>query len=110
MQTLYFTTRNFVRTEGNLVDLADYRRRLRSCSGYDGSLEVEDTAQVWELPPLEETWEVLPGGEEVVLTTPRTRRDRRNTGFFSLSNLPELCATLAVAVTALTVLVRFLQF
>ena len=28
MQTLYYTTENFIRHTGNVVDLAEYRRRL----------------------------------------------------------------------------------
>lgn len=28
MQTIYFTTSNFIRHEGNLVDLTEYRRKL----------------------------------------------------------------------------------
>ena len=28
MQTLYYTTNNFVRHSGNIVDLSEYRRKL----------------------------------------------------------------------------------
>lgn len=28
METIYFTTSNFIRHEGNLVDLTEYRRKL----------------------------------------------------------------------------------
>jgi len=30
MQTLYYTTNNFVRHTGNLVDLSEYRRKLEA--------------------------------------------------------------------------------
>lgn len=30
MQTLYYTTNNFVRHTGNVVDLSEYRRKLES--------------------------------------------------------------------------------
>ena len=29
MQTLYYTTHNFVRRSGNVIDLCEYRRRSR---------------------------------------------------------------------------------
>lgn len=34
MQTIYFTTSNFIRHEGNLVDLTEYRRKLALAQGY----------------------------------------------------------------------------
>ena len=33
MQTIYFTTSNFIRHEGNLVDLTEYRRKLAQAQG-----------------------------------------------------------------------------
>lgn len=33
MQTIYFTTSNFIRHEGNLVDLTEYRRKLAQVQG-----------------------------------------------------------------------------
>ena len=33
MQTIYFTTSNFIRHEGNLVDLTEYRRKLALAQG-----------------------------------------------------------------------------
>lgn len=33
MQTIYFTTTNFIRHEGNLVDLTEYRRKLALAQG-----------------------------------------------------------------------------
>ena len=33
MQTVYFTTSNFIRHEGNLVDLTEYRRKLALAQG-----------------------------------------------------------------------------
>ena len=33
MQTVYYTTRNFIRSTGNVVDLAEYRRKLAQAEG-----------------------------------------------------------------------------
>lgn len=33
MQTIYFTTSNFIRHEGNLVDLTEYRSKLARAQG-----------------------------------------------------------------------------
>lgn len=33
MQTIYFTTSNFIRHEGNVVDLTEYRRKLALAQG-----------------------------------------------------------------------------
>ncbi len=34
METIYFTTSNFIRHEGNLVDLTEYRRKLSLAQGH----------------------------------------------------------------------------
>ena len=78
MQTMYYTTRNFIRHEGNVVDLSEYRRKLEACSGF------EAVPSAWE--------------EE-------ERPARREA--FSLLRLPDLCATLAIVVMAATVVARF---
>ncbi len=33
METIYFTTSNFIRHEGNMVDLTEYRRKLSLAQG-----------------------------------------------------------------------------
>ena len=33
MQTVYYTTHNFIRSTGNVVDLAEYRRKLAQAEG-----------------------------------------------------------------------------
>ena len=33
MQTIYFTTSNYIRHEGNMVDLTEYRRKLALAQG-----------------------------------------------------------------------------
>lgn len=42
MQTIYFTTSNFIRHEGNLVDLTEYRRKLALAQGQDEPEEKEE--------------------------------------------------------------------
>lgn len=43
MQTVYFTTTNFIRHEGNMVDLTEYRRRLAAAQGqHDPEPEPEE--------------------------------------------------------------------
>lgn len=37
MQTVYFTTTNFIRHEGNMVDLTEYRRKLAAAQGQNVS-------------------------------------------------------------------------
>lgn len=105
MQTMYYTTRSFIRHEGNVVDLAEYRRKLAACSGCDAAPRTRDEDDFWAAyedaafarareEDLAEEWEEAPA--------PRRREA------FSLSRLPDLCATLAVVVMAVTVIVRFL--
>ena len=45
MQTIYFTTSNFIHHEGNLVDLTEYRRKLALAQGQS---ECEPEAEVQE--------------------------------------------------------------
>ncbi len=57
MQTIYYTTANFVRHRGNVVDLEEYRRRL--ALSQEGSLAPRPRGfDLWEEEPaLEEGWE-----------------------------------------------------
>lgn len=41
MQTIYFTTSNFIRHEGNMVDLTEYRRKLALAQGQAEPVEEE---------------------------------------------------------------------
>ena len=41
MQTIYFTTSNFIRHEGNLVDLTEYRRKLAQAQGKANPVEEQ---------------------------------------------------------------------
>jgi hypothetical protein len=48
MKAVYYTTRNFIRHEGNVIDLAEYRRRLAQV---DGSLALAQPEEVPEPRP-----------------------------------------------------------
>ena len=76
MQTVYFTTSNFIRHEGNLVDLTEYRRKLALAQG-----KAEPEAE-----------------EEPAFTPrPRTSRRRRAPGM-----VLDYAASVALIVTALS--------
>ena len=52
MQTIYYETSNFIRHEGNLVDLAAYRQKLAAVSGGNWSPAPEGSpAFEAEAPP-----------------------------------------------------------
>ena len=82
MQTIYFTTSNFIRHEGNLVDLTEYRRKL---------------AQAQAQPEPEEEEPVQP-------VRPRTQRRRG----FPPALMLDCAASVALIVTALTFAVKIL--
>ncbi len=45
MQTIYFTTSNFIRHKGNMVDLTEYRRKLALAQGQPTAEEAAENAQ-----------------------------------------------------------------
>ena len=77
METIYFTTSNFIRHKGNVIDLTEYRRKLAQATA----------------PKVE----VLPQAEEVVAPRQRTEHRRYRPGM-----LLDCAASLALIVTALT--------
>ena len=86
MQTVYFTTSNFIRHEGNLVDLTEYRRKLARAQGQvEAAPEVEETAPA-----------------------PRERTSRRRRKAFVSALTLDNIASLALIVTALSFAVKIL--
>lgn len=83
METIYFTTSNFIRHKGNVVDLTEYRRKL-----------AQATAPKTE---------VLPQAEEDVTPHPRTEHHRYRPGM-----LLDCAASLALIITALTFTIAIL--
>lgn len=49
MQTLYYTTNNFVRHTGNVVDLSEYRRKLSAAQQTQAAWQVQDEDEETEL-------------------------------------------------------------
>lgn len=84
MQTVYFTTSNFIRHEGNLVDLTEYRRKLALAQGQAEPAVVEEAAPA-----------------------PRARTNHRRKGFLSHMAL-DYAASVALIITALSFAVKIL--
>ena len=81
MQTMYYTTNNFIRHTGNVVDLSEYRRKL-------AQIQQEEDNQ----------WEDQPAGDCAV-AQPRVRRsDRRRRQALML----DACASMGIVVMTLT--------
>ena len=104
MQTMYYTTRNFIRHEGNVVDLGEYRRRLTLAQSSLAPewLEPEDDSREPAASPA--PLRLVRDGQEVV--PPQVRRAaRRDKQAWFL----DICASLSVvAMTgALTFTVLF---
>lgn len=52
MQTLYYTTNNFVRHTGNIVDLSEYRRKLAAAQQEQlGWMEQDEDAEPEQVQP-----------------------------------------------------------
>ena len=88
MQTLYYTTGNFIRHTGNVVDLTEYRRRLA---------QTEQEAE-----EAEEKIVLLPREIEPSPRRTRARRARRRALFL------DACASMGVVVMTLTFTLRML--
>lgn len=96
MQTIYYSTSNFVRHRGNIVDLSEYRRKLAQVE--EGSC----LRQVWEEEP-----EQPPEDAQVTqeFFAPRTRRSRIR---LRRGMLLDACASMGVLVMTLTFTLRIL--
>lgn len=105
MQTMYFETSSFIRHEGNLVDLAAYRRKLSAVSGESWAPRFEEASEpepeAREVPRLT----VLPTWEART-ETPRAHRTRRGR---RLALALDLCASLAVIALTVCAALSFLQ-
>ena len=67
MQTVYYTTSNFIRHSGNVVDLGEYRRKLASAEeALFPSEPEEETSSIRE---------IFPGAAQ--LETPEQKKQRR---------------------------------
>ena len=104
MQTMYYTTSNFIRHTGNVVDLTEYRRK--QALAQEGSLAPQPQAEDYdydfafgELEP-KQSWQ-----PRIVETTPRIRRaNRRERRAWML----DMCASLGVVVTTVALTLQIL--
>jgi hypothetical protein len=85
MQTIYYTTHNFIRHTENVVDLMEYRRRLERVAA-----------------PVTEPF--FPERVE----EPTATRARRRTGGLCPGLFLDFCASAAIVAMTVTVLVQFL--
>ena len=98
MQTIYYTTANFVRHTGNVVDLEACRQKLALAQ--EGSLAPELE------PCTAEDWSVLEQ-EEISRPAERPRRSARRA---RRAWLLDSCASLSVVVMTLVFTLRVLAF
>ena len=106
MQTIYYETSNFIRHEGNLVDLAAYRQKLAAVSGGNWSPAPEGSpAFEAEAPP--RTGTVL---RLVPEESPAQRRARRTGRRLRRAALPlDFCASAAIVVLTVSAVIGFLH-
>ena len=119
MKTLYFETNQYVRRQGNVIDLNEYRERMqraehaRNAVGDDVTYHWETDESVWHY---EERRRVPAKPKANAKTKTRARRlahgaaQRRRVGRTerSLADWVELCAALATLGLVLTVWLQFL--
>ena len=98
MQTIYYSTSNYIRHTGNVIDLNEYRRKLTLAQ--EGSLAPQPEEDYVPDPAAQAEWE-RPVLREVPLRKARRRSSR--------ALLLDLCASLSVVVMTLTFTVRVLM-
>lgn len=82
MQTVYFTTTNYIRHDGNMVDLTEYRRKLAAAQGCPEPNQQQEPCQ------------------------PRPARTRRRTVHTKL--MLDYAASVALIITALSFAAKIL--
>lgn len=91
MQTVYYSTRNYIRHSGNVVDFTEYRRKLAQV---DGSLALAEAVRPMEKAVVSDR----------PVRTSRPVRHRRRT----LSDWLEFTASLTLVAVGVTVWVQLL--
>ena len=94
MQTVYYTTSNFIHHTGNVVDLSEYRRKLAQAEGSLAPAPIQEGPSVRPFPHLTE------------VERPRQERAPRRLPRLSLDGW----ASVAVLVMTLTFTLRVLVF
>ena len=94
MQTIYYSTPNFIQHNSNIVDLNEYRRKLAVAE--EGSLAPQPEAEyAYDFPWAEAEVRQQPVLREVPRPSRRARRERR-------AWVLDACASLGVVVMTLT--------
>lgn len=106
MQTIYYETNNFIRHEGNLVDLGAYRQKLAAVSGggWDMAARAPAVYEVEQAPSPAPVLALVPPVSEAQV---RSRHRRRRVRGFALAL--DACATLAIVVLTVCAVVVFLS-
>ena len=99
MQTIYYTTPNFIHHTGNVVDLNEYRRKLALTQ--EGSLAPQPREEVYFSDGYEEEDREVPRLREV--RPHRARKARRSL------LLLDACASLCVVVMTITITLQVLM-
>ena len=99
MQTIYYTTPNFIHHTGNVVDLNEYRRKLALTQ--EGSLAPQPREEVCFSDGYEEEDREVPRLREV--RPRRARKARRRL------MLLDACASLCVVVMTITITLQVLM-
>lgn len=100
MKTLYYTTNQFVRREGNVIDFTEYRNRMQRAAvtqpavGDDVSFHWETDDSVWHY-------------EEKKKPAPQTRPTEPKRQY-SLADVLEICAAGGTLALVITVWLQFL--
>lgn len=97
MQTIYYTTPNFIHHTSNVVDFTEYRRKLALAE--EGSLAPKPQVEDFEAEVCGEGWEQPVLGE----VKPRRSRQRQRRAL-----VLDLCASLSVVVMTLTFTMKIL--
>ncbi len=87
MQTIYYTTHNFIRHRSNVVDLGEYRRRLDLAQSSSLAPDYRQEAPAPEVTPLR----LVEAGEK-----PLSKQERRSARRARQAWALDVCASLAV--------------
>ena len=99
MQTIYYTTPNFIRHTGNVVDLAEYRRKLELTQ--EGSLAPQPREEICLSAGYEEEDREVPRLREI-----RPRRERKARRPLMML---DACASLCVVLMTITITLHVLM-
>ena len=97
MQTIYYTTPNFIHHTSNVVDFTEYRRKLALAE--EGSLAPKPQVEDFEAEVCGEGW------EQPVLREIKPRRSRQRQ---RRALVLDLCASVAVVALTVGALMAFL--